>query len=116
MSKKRINKCMSWDEHWGCAISPMKRCESCGNADWHYEDNLIEDFKTYDSLRQSLWDICNEYVKKKHIRENEEFSDFMLMKDNTVALFFIDEEQNPCTTYTLVHIEDLKKLNYERDT
>lgn len=33
---KRINNCPSWDEHWGCSISPMKNCASCANADWHY--------------------------------------------------------------------------------
>lgn len=32
---KRINKCPSWDAHWGCAISPMKNCSCCASADWH---------------------------------------------------------------------------------
>lgn len=36
---RRINKCPSWDEHLGCAKSPMKKCDSCTNADWHVEDN-----------------------------------------------------------------------------
>lgn len=34
---KRVNKCISWDEHWGCAISPMKKCNGCANADWRIE-------------------------------------------------------------------------------
>ena len=37
MERKRVNRCPSWDEHWGCAISPMKRCSCCPNADWHTE-------------------------------------------------------------------------------
>lgn len=36
---KRVNKCPSYDKHWGCAISPMKNCSGCANADWHMEDN-----------------------------------------------------------------------------
>lgn len=35
---KRVNKCPSWDEHWGCAISPMKNCSGCANADWRVEE------------------------------------------------------------------------------
>ena len=31
---KKINKCQSWDEHYGCAISPTKKCDSCPNAEW----------------------------------------------------------------------------------
>ena len=109
MSKKRINKCPSYDEHWGCAISPMKRCDGCANADWHYEENLEADFKKYRSLRNKLWAICNEYVRTNHIREDEEFSDFMVLDDNKIGLFFTDEEMNPCITYSTVKIEELEK-------
>lgn len=37
MPRKRVNRCPSWDEHWGCAISPAKRCSGCPSADWHTE-------------------------------------------------------------------------------
>lgn len=37
MKRKRVNRCPSWDEHWGCAISPVKRCLGCPSADWHTE-------------------------------------------------------------------------------
>lgn len=40
---KRINKCQSWDEHYGCAISPMKRCDGCPDADWQQVQNDIGD-------------------------------------------------------------------------
>lgn len=34
--RKRVNLCQSYDEHWGCAISPMKQCSGCPNAEWKY--------------------------------------------------------------------------------
>jgi hypothetical protein len=31
---KKINKCPSWDEIYGCGISPEKKCKGCEKADW----------------------------------------------------------------------------------
>ena len=50
---KRINKCPSWDAHWGCAISPMKNCSSCASADWHI-DKKVTKSKTGKNKRNML--------------------------------------------------------------
>ena len=39
---KRINNCQSWDPIYGCAISPMKKCSGCSNADWQKVRNDID--------------------------------------------------------------------------
>lgn len=39
---KKINKCSSWSEGWGCSISPMKQCNGCPNADWHVVSEKID--------------------------------------------------------------------------
>lgn len=67
MSKKRINKCPSYDEHWGCAISPMKRCDGCPNADWQKADEEgtnKESIKKH--LRKQLTDAANAYALELH--------------------------------------------------
>lgn len=33
-TKKRINKCPRYDEYYGCATSPSKRCDGCPDAVW----------------------------------------------------------------------------------
>ena len=36
MIKRIDNKCPHYDEHWGCAISPIKKCDTCPSAIWYY--------------------------------------------------------------------------------
>lgn len=60
---KRVNKCPSWDEHWGCAISPMKNCNGCANAVWHNlktnkKSKLISIDKACDWLKENYWRLC----------------------------------------------------------
>lgn len=68
---------------------------------------LIDKFHKYNDLKQELCDILYTYVQRNKIRPNEEFSDFMLMKDNKIAIFFINEYGEPSLTYHSVKIEDL---------
>lgn len=61
MRRKKINRCHSWDEHWGCAISPMKNCSGCPNADWHVEEqpNAKSVFKGHTVTEDLAWNIYN---------------------------------------------------------
>lgn len=80
---KRVNRCPSWDEHWGCAISPMKDCSSCGKAEWHvegkdkpkqhtlkigeYEEKLAKEKEWYANANkhlQGLYKAIDEYEKQ----------------------------------------------------
>lgn len=59
---KRVNKCPSWDECWGCAISPMKNCNSCANADWHnvktVKETKFKDGKQKNYKELLFQDLC----------------------------------------------------------
>lgn len=68
---------------------------------------IIDKFHKYNDLKQELWDLIYTYVRRNKIRPNEEFSDFMLMKDNEIAIFFTNEDGEPSLTYHSVKIEDL---------
>lgn len=78
-------------------------------------EELTNDFQAYDKLRAKLWNLCNEYAKRKVLPDEEhpdyhEFDDFMLCKNGTVALFFFDGDGDPCRTYRTAEIGDLTKL------
>lgn len=64
---RRINKCPSWDPSWGCAISPLKSCISCANADWHTEKKKklpAEITKQKRSISDSLHHAMPEYFRE----------------------------------------------------
>ena len=78
------------------------------------EQELINKFNSYTSLKYELYDLCSKYVDTHKICEkfkNEygynEFHDFMLLEDNMIALFFVDEYGEPCWTYHSIAIKDL---------
>lgn len=83
-------------------------------------EDLTNDFQTYDKLRSKLWNLCNEYAKSnvlpQELKEYKfgyyEFEDFMLGKNGTVALFFNDEDGEPCQSYKTAKIEDLINCLY----
>lgn len=76
---------------------------------------LTKKFNTYDKLRSELWDLLNKYVETHNIRPGEEFQDFMLKNDGDVALFFINEYDEPSLVYHTVKIEDLRDENDNKD-
>lgn len=45
MVRKKVNLCPSYDENWGCAVSPIKRCEGCPDANFQYIET--ESIKEY---------------------------------------------------------------------
>lgn len=101
MTKKRTNKCPHYDEHWGCAISPMKHCSGCANAIWEtideeqpkllYNDKyhtvpieildrLYAKEEKYDKLAEELLTIYNRIVMA-------EINPMSYMPDITVDMF-----------------------------
>ena len=78
-------------------------------------EELVKDFKSYDKLRDKLWNLCNEYAKKNVLPQEfkeykfdyHEFQDFMLVNNYMVALFFLDEYGDHCRTFHTITIEDL---------
>ena len=61
--KKRVNKCPSWGGSWGCAISTMKTCVCCPNADWHYEESTSK--REEEEITRVAQEHCNSCVALK---------------------------------------------------
>lgn len=76
---KRINKCPSWDEHWGCAISPMKNCDSCANAEWV---NTNKKPKKEEMTKQQIKEIIGKCV---HAATEDYMKDEAYSKDEMVS-------------------------------
>lgn len=70
-------------------------------------EELRKKFKTFESLKYELFDICQNYVERNNLRKDEMFSDFFLKNSDEVGLSFVDENMDVMGYYTTVRIEDL---------
>lgn len=61
---KRVNKCPSYDKHWGCAISPTKHCSGCPDADWQVEIG-DERLRQHTITEDFAWQVYNVITRWK---------------------------------------------------
>ena len=78
-------------------------------------DNLHNEFHLYNALQVKLHSICQNYVTSNHIREAEDFYDFIVLDYDTVGLLFCDEYGNIFNTYKSVKINELENYKYEKE-